>query len=135
MLLYKLTETGVGNDNNAQQISNTFSPYLCRPNATSFMSIRHVESLQKIKPVIQFIIEYQPDVFRDLKSTVVVRPRVVDVTPPVTHPILATSSSFPQHLPRIQVATGAITSPSLSISLPSDYSTGSNGSSIGSNAK
>lgn len=58
-LLHKLTAPRIGgiSDSNPTQLAFNLSPFICRPFDSAYMSIRHMEDLLKIRPVIAFMIE------------------------------------------------------------------------------
>ena len=51
---------------NSAQLSQVLSSYLCGREASAFMSIRHVEDLRKIKPIITFVIDHFDEVGREI---------------------------------------------------------------------
>eukprot|EP01035_Chromulina_nebulosa_P032884 gene32884-43980_t len=53
------------------QLSYCISPTICRPSSGAYMSIKHMEDLRRIRPIIAFIVENFEEVFTsDLKPTV-----------------------------------------------------------------
>lgn len=52
-------------DTNLIQLAYCVSPTICRPTTSAYMSIRHMEDLRKVRPVISFIIENCDEVFVD----------------------------------------------------------------------
>lgn len=57
------------NESSLLQLSFTVSPTICRPTTSAYMSIRHLEDLKKIRPVMSFIIENYDDIFYGLSSS------------------------------------------------------------------
>jgi hypothetical protein len=51
------------NEASLMQLAYSISPSICRPLSSSYMSIRHMEDLKKIRPVILFLIENHSDIF------------------------------------------------------------------------
>ena len=65
ILLFKISRQG-GNDLNSAQLGQTLSSYLCRRSGSAYMSIRHVDDLRKIKPVIIFMVDHFDAVGKDI---------------------------------------------------------------------
>lgn len=61
-LLEKLS-TVDDNDTNLIQLGYCMSPVVCRPAGNAFMSIRHMEDLKNIRPIITFMIENYAEIF------------------------------------------------------------------------
>ena len=55
-----------GNDANISQLVFIFAPLLCRPLNSAYMSVRHMEDLRKLRPVLQLLVENYADIFREL---------------------------------------------------------------------
>ena len=51
------------NESSLLQLGNCVAPPVCRPTTSAYMSIRHMEDLKKIRPVISFLIENYDDIF------------------------------------------------------------------------
>jgi hypothetical protein len=74
------------NESSLLQLSYCISPTICRPITSAYMSIRHMEDLKKIRPVVSFIIENYDDLFVfDLKpvksyAAAVIRSRNPSIT-------------------------------------------------------
>lgn len=70
--LFRISSNSIDNDNNnnASQLSMVISPIICKPiRSASYMSIRHMEDLRKIRPIISFMIENFSEIFtKDLKA-------------------------------------------------------------------
>ena len=85
-LLNSLSSSRFGGiaDSNPTQLAFNLAPFICRPYNSAYMSIRHMEDLLKIRPVIAFIIENFNEIMtKDL------RPR-----PPV---VVASSKLYPDN--------------------------------------
>ena len=52
-------------DSNLIQLAYCIAPSICRPINSAYMSIRHMEDLRKIRPVISFIMENYDEIFTD----------------------------------------------------------------------
>jgi hypothetical protein len=52
-------------DSNLIQLAYCIAPTICRPMTSAYMSIRHMEDLRKIRPVISFIMENYDEIFTD----------------------------------------------------------------------
>ena len=52
-------------DSNLIQLAYSIAPTICRPINSAYMSIRHMEDLRRIRPVISFIMENYEEVFSD----------------------------------------------------------------------
>lgn len=62
--LYRLGTTP-GNDANLSQLVFIFAPLLCRlPNST-YMSVRHMEDLRRLRPVLQVVLEHHAELFQE----------------------------------------------------------------------
>lgn len=55
-------------DVSLMQLVYSISPTICRPLTSCFMSLRHKEDLNKIRPVVLFLIENFTDIFTFTKS-------------------------------------------------------------------
>jgi len=66
-LLQKVSEAG-GNDSSIPHIAFLFGPLVCKPANSAYMSIRHSEALRTIRPVLQVVLEYLNDIFREVRS-------------------------------------------------------------------
>lgn len=62
-MLYQLATTP-DNDANIAQLIMTIAPTICKPIDTTYMSIRHMELLKHIRPVLQFITEHHAEILR-----------------------------------------------------------------------
>lgn len=51
------------NEASLMQLAHSISPTICRPLTSAYMSIRHMEDLKRIRPVILFLIENYDEVF------------------------------------------------------------------------
>lgn len=51
------------NEASLMQLAYSISPTICRPVSSAYMSIRHMEDLKKIRPVILFVIENHGEIF------------------------------------------------------------------------
>lgn len=51
------------------QLTSSVTPTICRPLTSSYMSIRHMEDLKKLRPVIAFFIENYLDLFTVVRSS------------------------------------------------------------------
>jgi hypothetical protein len=51
------------NEASLMQLAYSVSPAICRPLSSAYMSIRHMEDLKKIRPVILFLIENHSELF------------------------------------------------------------------------
>lgn len=78
-MLAKLAELEE-NDSGVVQLAYTISPTICRPLNHAYMSIRHMEDLKKIRPVILFLIENYTDVFFPYKPNVFQSPYATATT-------------------------------------------------------
>ena len=67
-LLNKISFYG-GNDQYVDHLSQIISSHLCRRVNSAFMSIRHIEDLRRIKPVVLFMIKYYEMTFRELSAS------------------------------------------------------------------
>ena len=56
VLLFRVSRQG-SSELNSFQLAQLISPYICKRAQGAFMSIRHIEDLRKIKPIINFIID------------------------------------------------------------------------------
>ena len=77
-LLHTLASPRLGGhaDSNPTQLAFNLAPFICRPYNSAYMSIRHMEDLLKIRPVIAFLIEHFNEIMtKDLQP----RPPVVVV--------------------------------------------------------
>jgi hypothetical protein len=61
-LLQRIVTIG-GNDSNAMQLAYYMAPFLCRRENSAYMSLRHMEDLRKIRPVLSFLIENYSEIF------------------------------------------------------------------------
>jgi len=52
-------------DSNLIQLAYSIAPTICRPINSAYMSIRHMEDLRKIRPVISFIMENYEEIFSE----------------------------------------------------------------------
>jgi len=75
-LLHTLASPRLGchSDSNPTQLAFNLAPFICRPYNSAYMSIRHMEDLLKIRPVIAFLIEHFNEI---LTKDVQPRPPVV----------------------------------------------------------
>ena len=55
------------NDSGVVQLAYTVSPTICRPVTSAYMSLRHMEDLKKIRPVILFLIENYSEMFSPIR--------------------------------------------------------------------
>ena len=51
---------------NSSQLSQVISSYICRREGSAFMSIRHVEDLRKLKPIITFIVDHFDELAKEI---------------------------------------------------------------------
>eukprot|EP00600_Ochromonadales_sp_CCMP1393_P007004 CAMPEP_0174958510 /NCGR_PEP_ID=MMETSP0004_2-20121128/2664_1 /TAXON_ID=420556 /ORGANISM="Ochromonas sp., Strain CCMP1393" /LENGTH=952 /DNA_ID=CAMNT_0016206731 /DNA_START=63 /DNA_END=2920 /DNA_ORIENTATION=+ len=66
-------------DSSLVQLAYSVSPTICRPTNSAYMSIRHMEDLRKIRPVVSFILENYEEVFtEDLKPVPVDQREVME---------------------------------------------------------
>lgn len=56
------------NDASIVQLAHVISPTVCRPITSAFMSLRHMEDLKKIRPIVLFLMENCHDIFDGLSS-------------------------------------------------------------------
>lgn len=54
------------NDSSVPQLVTALAPVIYRPTDTSYMSIRHVEMLKHVRPILQFIAENNVAIFRNV---------------------------------------------------------------------
>jgi hypothetical protein len=65
---YLTSKAKMVNSTNAGDLALVVSPYVCKPEKSAFMSIRHMDDLRRIRPIIAFIVERCLDIFtKDLK--------------------------------------------------------------------
>jgi hypothetical protein len=62
-MLYQLATTP-DNDANIAQLIMTIAPAIYKPLDTSYMSIRHMELLKHIRPILQFLTEHHAEILR-----------------------------------------------------------------------
>lgn len=65
-----LTRLGNLEDNDASltQLAYTIAPAICRPTTSAYMSIRHMEDLKRIRPVVMFLMGNSEDVLKDVQG-------------------------------------------------------------------
>jgi len=61
-LLTKLADSPT-KDLNPSELSKLFSPLLCKPRSSAYLSVRHQEALKSITPVIEFMITHFNQIF------------------------------------------------------------------------
>lgn len=74
------------NELNSTQLSQVISPYICKRKESSFMSIRHVEELRRIKSVITFIIDHFDEIHREVRPSPAKSNSLKTVT--ITRPVI-----------------------------------------------
>lgn len=65
--LHRLGTAG-GNDANISQLVFIFAPLLCRPLNSAYMSVRHMEDLRKLRPVLQVLVENSAEILKDVQE-------------------------------------------------------------------
>jgi hypothetical protein len=55
-------------ESSLMQLTSSVTPTICRPLSSSYMSIRHMEDLKKLRPVIAFFIENYLDIFTVVRN-------------------------------------------------------------------
>lgn len=99
-ILFRLHK--VNNEDLSPQLAYQFAPLLCRPLYSTYMSIRHMEDLVQIRPVIHVLIKKFPDFFPN-KDTVSRSSEILSVGyarsnfPDVDYSSKSTIGHEPQH--------------------------------------
>ena len=65
--LHRLGTAG-GNDANISQLVFIFAPLLCRPLNSAYMSVRHMEDLRKLRPVLQVLVENSTEILKEVQE-------------------------------------------------------------------
>lgn len=56
------------NDASLTQLAYTVAPAICRPTTSAYMSIRHMEDLKRIRPIIMFLMGNSEEVLKDVQA-------------------------------------------------------------------